>query len=534
MFRRILVANRGEIAARVLRACRALGIRTVAVHSTVDAASPHLELADETVCIGGPRPRESYLNAEAILQAAEQTHSQAIHPGYGFLAENALFAERCAAHRITFIGPPAGAIRTMGDKVEARRAMKAAGIPVIPGSDGALASVDEAARVAARVGYPVMIKAVAGGGGRGMRRCKDEEGLRSAFPEAAAEAGAAFGNPALYLEKFIDGGRHIEFQILADGYGSAIHLAERECSIQRHHQKLIEEAPSPVIGAVTRAELGATVASAAARIGYTGAGTMEFLRDPKGSLHFMEMNTRLQVEHPVTEEITGIDIVREQIRIAAGERLSIAQEDVRLSGHAIECRINAEDPSDGFRPAPGTLRAFAFPETGARGTRLRLDTHVKAGYTVPPFYDSMVAKVIVHGPDRPSAIRAMIAALRAATIEGIPTTVPFQLRVLEDGEFADGSYDVGTVARLLASDDIRGPGADRAGSSPAASGTRSTSAASGDRSSPRVPAASGGGSAPATSGARRSSKSSAASTSSGKSKGSAAAAPARSRSKAKG
>ncbi len=445
------MANRGEIAARILKACRAMGIQSVAVHSTADAGSPHLKLADRTICIGGPRPADSSLNADAILQAAEQTRCQAIHPGYGFLAENALFAERCASHRITFIGPSPGAIRKMGDKVEARRTMKAAGVPVIPGSLDPLRDVEAALESASRAGYPVMIKAVAGGGGRGMRRCATESDLRRAFPEASAEAEAAFGDGSLYLEKFIEGGRHIEFQILADLYGNAIHLGERECSVQRSHQKLIEEAPSPAVDEATRLLVGGLASSAAARIGYTGAGTLEFLRDRDGSFYFMEMNTRLQVEHPVTEEITGIDIVREQIRIAAGEPLSVRQADVRIAGHAIECRINAEDPKDGFRPAPGTIKKFLVPADGIPGSRVRLETHVEDGYTVPPHYDSLIAKVIAHGKDRPSAINAMIATLRASVIKGVPTTAPFHLQVLADEEFREGRYDVGTVARLLAS-----------------------------------------------------------------------------------
>ncbi len=426
-----------------------MGIQSVAVHSTADAASPHLKLADRTICIGGPRPAESYLNADAILQAAEQTYCQAIHPGYGFLSENALFAERCASHRITFIGPPPGAIRKMGDKVEARRTMKAAGVPVIPGSLEPLRDAEAALEAANRAGFPVMIKAVAGGGGRGMRRCATDAELRAAFPEASAEAEAAFGDGSLYLEKFIEGGRHIEFQILADIYGNAIHLGERECSVQRNHQKLIEEAPSPVVDESTRLIVGGLAAAAAARIGYTGAGTLEFLRDRDGSLYFMEMNTRLQVEHPVTEEITGVDIVREQIRIAAGEPLSLRQADVRITGHAIECRINAEDAQNNFRPAPGTLKKFFVPSDAIPGAHVRLETHVEAGYEVPPHYDSLIAKIITHGKDRAAAISAMIATLRSSVIKGVPTTAPFHLQVLADEAFREGRYDVGTVARIL-------------------------------------------------------------------------------------
>ncbi len=472
MFRRILVANRGEIAARVLRACREMEIETVAVHSTADADSPHLRLADRAICIGPARAADSYLNAGAILQAAEQTGCQAIHPGYGFLAENALFAARCAAHRVTFIGPPSAAIRRMGDKVEARRTMEAAGVAVIPGSRGALGSPDEAAREARRAGYPIMLKAVAGGGGRGMRRCDDEAALRRFFTEAAAEAESAFGSPALYLEKYIESGRHIEFQILADTYGDAVHLGERECSVQRHHQKLIEEAPSPVLDAAARDRVGSACARAAAAVGYAGAGTMEFLRDAAGRLHFMEMNTRLQVEHPVTEEVVGLDLVKAQIRIAAGEPLRLIQSAVEIRGHAVECRINAEDPAAGFRPAPGTLTAFhiagAAGEAPARAagvpggasdpgspaarpprtTRIRIETHVEPGYSIPPHYDSLIAKVIAWGEDRGAAIDAMAAALRGARIEGVPTTAPFHVTVLEDAAFRSGTYDVTLVERL--------------------------------------------------------------------------------------
>ena len=466
MFRRILVANRGEIAARILRTCKEMGIETVAVHSVADAASPHLKLADRTICIGPARAADSYLNAGAILQAAEQERCQAIHPGYGFLSENALFAARCAAHRITFIGPEASSIRRMGDKVEARRTMEAAGLPVIPGSRSALGSVEEAIVEAAEAGYPVMLKAVAGGGGRGMRRCEDENDLRRAFGEASAEAEAAFGDPSLYLEKFIKGGRHIEFQILADTYGAAIHLGERECSVQRSHQKLLEEAPSPAITPDVRARMGALVAKAVSDLGYTGAGTVEFLRDTAGGLHFMEMNTRIQVEHPITEEITGVDIVREQIRIAAGERLGVAQSGIAFEGHAVECRINAEDPADGFKPAPGTLRAFRIAPLpgsgdGKRGRtgaapRIRVETHVREGTTIPPHYDSLIAKVIAWGGDRRAALDAMAGALRGAVIEGVPTTRAFHLEILEEPGFRSGAYDTGLVGRMTSQQAARG------------------------------------------------------------------------------
>jgi len=443
MFRRILVANRGEIAARVLRACRGMGIETVAVHSTADAASPHLKLADRTICIGPPPAGRSYLDMDAVLQAAEQTECQAVHPGYGFLAENPIFAARCAAQNLTFIGPPPRLIRLMGDKIEARRTMKEAGLPTIPGSDGVVADPKQAARLAAGVGYPVFLKASAGGGGKGMRRCDDEAALRKGFTEASNEAEKAFGNPALYLEKAIVGGRHIEFQILVDAWGGAVHLGERECSVQRHHQKLVEESPSPAVDEETRRAMGARVASVVAGLGYVNAGTVEFLRDAGGSLYFMEMNTRLQVEHPVTESVTGIDIVREQIRIAANERLGYGQSDVTMTGHAIECRLNAEDPDDGFRPSPGTITRFERP------AGIRLDTHLDdiladgdGSVTIPPYYDSLIGKLIAHGPDRAAAIAAAVEGLSTMRIEGIRTTIGLHLRILKYPAFASGAYDV--------------------------------------------------------------------------------------------
>lgn len=452
MFRRILVANRGEIAARVLRACREMGIETVAVYSTADARSPHLSLADRTVCIGPAQALRSYLDMDAVLQAAEQTECQAIHPGYGFLAENALFASRCAAQRTTFIGPTPRLIRMMGDKVEARSTMKAAGLPTIPGSQGVVPDAGAAAMAAAEVGYPVFLKASAGGGGKGMRLCEDETALRKGFTEATNEADKAFGNPALYLEKAILGGRHIEFQILCDSWGRAIHLGERECSVQRHHQKLVEESPSPAVDRKTRQAVGAKVAAALAGLGYCNAGTVEFLRDHEGTLYFMEMNTRLQVEHAVTEEVTGIDIVKQQIRIAANEPLGLAQKDIAATGWALECRINAEDPDDGFRPSPGTITRFAPP------AGVRVDTHIEAGeaeYTVPPYYDSLIAKLIVHGPDRAAAIVRAAAALKTFEIEGIKTTIPLHLRLLEHPAFVKGDYDINLLETLLAAEASR-------------------------------------------------------------------------------
>jgi len=446
VFRRLLVANRGEVAARVLRACRDLGIESVAVYSAADSDSPHLRLADRTVCIGPSPSSDSYLNQEAILQAAEQNDCQAVHPGFGFLAENAHFAARVRQQQLAWIGPPPRAIARMGDKAEARRAMQAAGLATIPGTQGILSGVDEARKAAAEVGFPVLLKATAGGGGKGMRLCRNESELEKAFSEASLEAEKAFGNAGLYLEKVLVGARHIEFQVLADVFGSAIHLGERECSVQRRHQKLLEEAPSPVVDAAARATVGGRAAEAAAAIGYTSAGTMEFLRDEDGSFYFMEMNTRLQVEHPVTEMITGIDIVREQIRIAANRPLEISQEDVQLTGHAIEFRINAEDPDDDFRPDPGVIAVFDPPT----GDGIRIDTHVESGYEIPPFYDSMIAKLIVHGADRGEAIRRSEVALEAFRIEGVATTIPIQRRILAEPAFREGSYDTTWLERLLA------------------------------------------------------------------------------------
>ncbi len=450
MFRSVLVANRGEIALRIIRALRELSIRSVAAYSEADRESPHLEQADDRVCIGGARSGDSYLKMEALLQAALQKDCQAVHPGFGFLAENARFAAMCEQARVTFIGPGPAAIRQMGVKAQARETMRAAGLDPIPGSRGVVGTLDEARRVAVEIGYPVLLKASAGGGGRGMRVADDEAGLDAAFSEARMEAEKAFGDGSLYLEKFIRGGRHIEFQILADVYGNAVHLGERECSVQRHHQKLIEESPSPVISGLDRAEIGARVAAAVAKIGYVNAGTIEFLRDDDGSLYFMEMNTRLQVEHPVTEMVTGVDIVKEQIAIAANRPLSLTQSDVSLTGHAIEVRINAEDPAQGFQPTPGTITRFDAPDTGAE---LRIDTHVRQGYTVPPFYDSMIAKLIGYGADRDAAIGVVAGALREFRIEGVKTTIPMHLETLASAEFRSGQYDTRLIEELLANGD---------------------------------------------------------------------------------
>ncbi len=446
MFRKVLVANRGEIARRILRALRELSIRSVAVYSEADRDSPHLAEADETVCIGGPRSGESYLDMEAILAAAETRECQAVHPGYGFLAENALFAALCGQAKVTFIGPPPAAIRLMGVKAAARETMRSAGLEPIPGSRGVVRTAEEAAAVAGDIGYPVLLKASAGGGGRGMRVAEDARGLADAYAAARMEAEKAFGDGSLYLERFIRGGRHIEFQILADAYGNAVHLGERECSVQRNHQKLVEESPSPAIPREQRLAMGERVAQAVARIGYVNAGTVEFLRDPAGNLFFMEMNTRLQVEHPVTEMVTGLDIVKEQIAIAANRPLSIRQEDVVWSGHAIEARINAEDPAAGFRPNPGRIVRFSPPPAG---DGVRVDTHVREGYTVPPFYDSMIAKLIAHGADRAAAIARLDGALAGFAIEGVRTTIPLHREILANREFATGTYDTGLIRRMF-------------------------------------------------------------------------------------
>src|SRR5689334_2291557 len=445
MFRKVLVANRGEIALRVIRACRELKISTVAVFSAADRDSLHVRLADESVCIGPPPPAQSYNYIARLISAAEVTGADAIHPGYGFLSENAHFAEVCASCGFTFIGPTPEMIRKMGDKAVARRTMKDAGLPVVPGSEGVLESADEALSLANAIGFPVIIKASAGGGGRGMRVAWDEKQLRAGFGIAQAEAGAAFSNNAVYLEKYIARPRHIEFQLFGDSQGHLIHLGERECSVQRNHQKLIEEAPSPFLTEAKRREVGDLAAKGAASIGYLNAGTMEFLFDQDGAFYFMEMNTRIQVEHPVTEEVTGMDLVKEQIRVAAGEPLSVRQEDVEWNGHAIECRVNAEDHAHGFRPSPGTITYFYKPG----GPGLRMDSHAYAGYTVPPYYDSMIGKLIAYGKDRPEALRRMEIALEEMIIEGIKTTIPFHQLALRDPRFQAGDLDTHFVEALL-------------------------------------------------------------------------------------
>jgi acetyl-CoA carboxylase biotin carboxylase subunit len=446
VFRRVLIANRGEIALRVIRACRELGVESVVAHSEADRGGPWLERAHATVCIGPAKADRSYLDESAILQAAEQTECQAVHPGYGFLAENARFAARCEQQGLTFIGPGAGAIRRMGDKAEAKRTMAEAGLPTIPGSDGVLADADAAVGLADAIGYPVLLKAVSGGGGRGMRRCEDAGELRRLFAEATLEADKAFGDPRLYLEKLIEGGRHIEFQILCDAYGNGVHFGERECSIQRKHQKLIEESPSPALDAARRATMGERVAQAAAGFGYRNAGTVEFLLTRGGELYFMEMNTRLQVEHPVTEMVCGVDLVAMQLRVAALEPLDLRQDAIALRGHAVELRINAENPDDGFRPDPGTIESFQAPPERVDGARIRWDSAIRGGYRLPAHYDSMLGKLIAWGEDRAAAIDGALAALGALRIDGIHTTRDLHRRILEDPGFRSGSYDVDTLA----------------------------------------------------------------------------------------
>jgi len=444
MFEKVLIANRGEIALRIHRACQEMGVRTVAVHSTADANAMHVRLADESVCIGPPPARDSYLNVPAILSAAAITGADAIHPGYGFLSENAEFAEIVEAHGIAFIGPSPAHIRMMGDKIEAKRTMARLGVPLVPGSDGELASLEEAEAVAKRIGFPVLIKAAAGGGGRGMKVARRPEEVGEAYRVARAEAKAAFGNDAVYMEKYLDRPRHIELQVLADRHGNVVHFGERDCSLQRRHQKLVEEAGSPVLDAAARDALGARVTRALREIGYRNAGTLEFLWQD-GQFAFIEMNTRLQVEHPVTEMVCGIDLVREQVRIAAGQRLGYGQDEVRFDGHAIECRITAEDPET-FMPTPGRVLTYHAPG----GLGVRVDSALYAGYSVPPHYDSLIAKLVVHGTTRGQALARLRRALDEFVIDGISTTLPLHRRIAADPEFVAGDYTIHWLERFVA------------------------------------------------------------------------------------
>jgi acetyl-CoA carboxylase biotin carboxylase subunit len=444
MFKKILIANRGEIALRIIHACRELGIKTVAVYSEADENSLHVRFADEDVCIGPPRSAESYLNVPAIISAAEITGADAIHPGYGFLSESAYLAEVCEACHIRFIGPDPSVIKLLGDKARAKKAMKKAGVPMLPGSDGPVTGEEQALKVAKDIGYPVIIKAVAGGGGRGMRVVRNPGELPNALRTAQREAEAAFGNGDVYVEKYLENPRHIEFQIIGDHHGNVVHLGERECSIQRRHQKLIEESPSPALSDKIRKKMGSVVVDAAKAVQYTNAGTFEFLMDGDGRFYYMETNTRLQVEHPVTEMVTGIDLVKEQIRIAAGERLSFKQSEVTFTGHSIECRINAEDPET-FAPSPGTIHAFSVPG----GPGVRIDTFAHAECTVPPYYDSMIAKIIVHGRDRQEAIARMRRVLEMTVIEGISTSVPLHLKILNETDFQAGRLGTAFMERFM-------------------------------------------------------------------------------------
>jgi acetyl-CoA carboxylase biotin carboxylase subunit len=443
MFKKILIANRGEIALRIIRACQELGVKTVAVYSEADADSLHVKLADETVCIGPAESVGSYLHVPAIVSAAEITKAQAIHPGYGFLAENAYFAEICHACGVKFIGPSPESIRLMGDKSQARRTMSQAGVPIVPGSDNIVKNEEEALKIARKIKYPLIIKAAAGGGGRGMRVVEKDEDLVNSFLTAQSEALAAFGNSEVYIERFVKEPRHIEFQILADEQGNVVHLGERDCSIQRRHQKLVEESPSPALTPEIRKAMGQAAVKGAKAAQYVNAGTVEFLLDPAGNFYFMEMNTRIQVEHPVTEMVTGIDLVKEQIRVAAGDPLTVQQKDITVKGHSIECRINAEDPEK-FVPCPGTITELRLPG----GFGVRVDTHVYPGYMIPPYYDSLIAKLITYGVDRAEALARMRRALREFYINGLKTTIPFHQRVLENEDFLRGQFSTNFLERL--------------------------------------------------------------------------------------
>jgi acetyl-CoA carboxylase, biotin carboxylase subunit len=444
MFKKILIANRGEIACRIIWACKELDIRTVAIHSEVDRDALHVRFADEAVCIGPAPSAQSYLNIPQIISAAEITNVDAIHPGYGFLSENPYFAEVCEACNVTFIGPSPQVIRLMGDKAIARQTMKAAGVPVTPGSEGTVDDEETALREAARIGYPLLIKATAGGGGRGMRLARDAGELRQAYQSARAEAEASFKNSGVYLERYIERPRHIEIQVLADNYGNIVHLGERECSIQRRHQKLIEESPSPAVSWDLRQEMGNVAVKACKEVGYSNVGTMEFLLDQNGKYYFMEMNTRIQVEHPVTEMVTVSDLVSAQIRVSAGEPLNLTQDELMFVGHSIECRINAEDPET-FTPSPGRITTFNLPS----GPGVRVDTAIYSGYVVPPHYDSLIAKLVVHARTRERAIARMRRALGAMVVEGIKTTIPLHLRILEERDFIEGNLSTDFMDRFL-------------------------------------------------------------------------------------
>jgi acetyl-CoA carboxylase biotin carboxylase subunit len=443
VFSKILIANRGEIAVRVIRACRELEVRTVAVYSQADADSLHVRLADEAVCIGPPPARQSYLKPDRILSAASITRAEAIHPGYGFLAENAHFAEVCERSGVRFIGPAAASIRALGDKSNARRLAAERGVPIVPGSPGPVRELEQARRLADEIGFPLIVKASAGGGGKGMRVVSDAGALESQLATASAEAAAAFGDPAVYLERYIEGPRHVEIQLLLDEMGEGVHLGERDCSIQRRHQKLLEESPSPALSAAKRREIGDAALEVARAAAYRNAGTVEFLLDAGGRFYFMEMNTRIQVEHPVTEMVTGLDLVKSQIRIAAGEPLGIAQADVRLDGHSLECRVNAEDP-ERFLPCPGRIEQLRLPG----GPGVRVDSHAYAGYTIPPYYDSLLAKIIVHGRDRSEAILRMRRALDEMLVEGVRTTIPFHQKLLRHPEFLAGRTSTQFLAEM--------------------------------------------------------------------------------------
>ncbi len=445
MFNKILIANRGEIALRIIRACREMGIRTVAVYSQADADSLAVHAADEAVCIGSAQATSSYLLIDRILSVAAICDADAVHPGYGFLSENAYFAEACRKHGITFIGPTPEAIRALGDKAVARETMRRAGVPTTPGSFGLINSEADALKTAHQLKYPVIVKAVAGGGGRGMRIAHNDASLIQGYHAARTEAENVFANGSLYMEKYLVNPRHIEFQILGDKFGNVVHLGERDCSVQRRNQKLIEESPSPVLTSKLRDKIGAAAVKAAKAAGYTNAGTIEFLYTEDGNFYFMEMNTRIQVEHPVTETVTGIDLIKMQIRIASGERLPFRQKDVRLSGHAIECRINAEDPLSNFTPSPGTVRLFIAPG----GMNVRVDSHVYSGYRISPYYDSMIAKLIVRGDTREEALAVCRRALDEFVVEGIKTTIPFQKRILTNKDFVAGKYDTGFIERFI-------------------------------------------------------------------------------------